>query len=313
MIGERIAGERIYGPMNLGPSGSLVAPGGILGAVNMPGTIWCVNGATGGSDSWAGYPWSKAFATITKALAVASPYDIILVGIQYATTIEAGTLVVTQKGLKILGNMTSELTWGQPTIKGGLADNMELINLKADSVEIFGIGFHQLAAKLCIGVAEDAWGLNTWRSHLHHCCFGGNGVATYGVYAGGVGTDAPYTIVEDCRFDDFVTVAVRNNGSSCMTRRNIIQVPTGAVGIQDVQNSSSRPYRKILSNKVSTTDPVNGVGIQVVNTPSPGQLVIDDNHLVGFADNAHACDVCGSGKAGLMGLNYFGITALPIS
>jgi hypothetical protein len=41
-------------------------------------------------------------------------------------------------------------------------------------------------------------------------------------------------------------------------------------------------------------------------------VMIDDNHFVNFGANL-SCDVEGSGKTGLMGLNYNGITALAVS
>jgi hypothetical protein len=200
--------------------------------------------------------------------------------------------------------------WGQPSIKG-LATTNTLINVKANSVEIAGIGFTQNRAAKIISIAEDAWGVDVWRTHIHHCFFGGNGIATYGVWYGGVGTDAPFTIIEDCEFYDCLE-GIYSNGSSKI-QRNLIEVMAAGVGIEDIPNGSSRPGCWILDNRFRSLDAVNGKGIKVTNTPASGQLLIDGNDFAGFADAAHACDVSGSGKTGLMGLNYNGITAIPIS
>jgi hypothetical protein len=310
--------QAIKGPLNLGGANPLTAPGGFIGRSvglsNRPGLPWFVD-TVNGSDSWDGTvpvrltgTTTGPFKTILAALAVAGPYAVIFVALGVYD--EGGPLNITQLGLKLIGMMTSGDMWGQPSIKG-LSVASTLINVKANSVEIAGIGFTQNSADKIISVSEDAWGLSTWRTHVHHCFFGGNQIATFGVWYGGVGTDAPFVITEDCEFYDCV-VGIRSNAAS-VVQRNKFNVMTGGVGVQDIPNTSSRPGRWYLSNKFRCLDGVNGVGISVVNTPDPGQILIDDNHFAGFADPAHACDVVGSGKTGLMGLNYNGKDVMNVS
>lgn len=280
----------------------------VIGAgINVRGNALWVDSNTG-SDSDTGANWTHALASITKALTLADDNDIVLCA---QGDYNEKNLTILQKGLKLIGLSNTGLQRGGALIYHNLDT---LIKIKADNVEIAGFGFIQDGAFDAIDISLAAWvGYTNWRSHIHHCHFGGDGQGLYAIQFGGVGNEAPHTVVEDCQFFEWVTASIRMDSGASTVRRNQISVRAAAKGIIDVPNAADKPYRWILGNKIITTDVVNAVGISVINTPNPGQLMIDDNHLVNFADAAHAIDVSGSGKTGLMGLNYHGITAIPIS
>jgi len=182
------------------------------------------------------------------------------------------------------------------------------IIIRAHDVEICNIGFYNLVdAKACIAISElpEHW----WRTYIHDCGFSGDGTGYYGIYAGAVAAEAPYTIVERCRFYNLNGVAVRLNSSAMVVKDCLFDVRAAAIGIEDVPNSTSRPSRAILNNKFVTLDSTNAVAITVTNTPSAGNLLIDGNRFVNFADDDH----CISKRTGYTGLNYLGVTAVPIT
>jgi hypothetical protein len=272
--------------------------------------------ATYGLDTKDGHSWAYAKKTITAALAAAGAKDHIVVGT--GLYLEGATLIITQAQLKLIGVMSSGHQWGQPSIHTHGTETLVKVDA-ADpgQVEIANLAFHDQGAGISLEIAHS---VNVWRTHVHDCFFGGNSTALWAVVIGNTGgsgvgdahtVDAPLSIVEDCQFYMFVTGNIFQNAAS-VVRRNLIAVGASAHGIRYFTNSTSRPYGYILDNKIHTIDPSAAVGISVTNTPDPGYLFIDGNHLAGFADAPHAIDLSGGAKTGLMGLNYHGITAIPI-
>ena len=251
--------------------------------------------------------------TITSALAAASDYDTIY--IMPGVWTETATLNIKQTGLKFLGYMTSGNQWGQPSIKGS-GTNTSIISVNANEVEIAGIGIHQPVAYAGIRVCTSD---NYWRTHVHDCYFGGNGVGTYGIVMGdttagggafGVTFDAPCTIVERCYFQDWVTACVfMNCGYGSEVRNCILSVNANSSGIIYYTNSTSRPFGYILDNRFTAVSNSTSTGITVTNTPTAGYLMIDGNHFIVFGSDNLTC----TKRTGYMGLNYNGVTAVPIT
>jgi hypothetical protein len=268
-----------------------------------------------GGDGLNGLSWDSAFLTITRALVVAGEGDIIIVGT--GVYLEGATLTFTKDAQKLLGVMSSGHQWGQPSIHTHGTETLVIVESPNIGPEIAYVGFHDQGAGISLEISHAS---NTWRTHVHDCFFGGNGAALWAVVIGNTGgsgvghahtVDAPLSIVEDCQFYMYVTGNIFQNAAS-VVRRNLITVSAGAHGIRYFTDSTSRPYGYILDNRINTIDPAAAVGISVTNTPSPGYLFIDDNHLAGFGSAALAIDLSGGAKTGLMGLNYHGITAIPI-
>ncbi len=255
-----------------------------------------------GSDSNSGASWEYAKATFAAALDLAVDWDaIVLSGGDYTED----ELQITQRGLKVIGINPTGPSRGPVLFIG--EGNDHILELRNHDIEIIGVGFYQVAAYACVVIAELSE--NIWRCHIAHCGFSSSGTGTWGVYAGSIGAEAPYCVVEDCRFYNLASGGVYANSGAMVTRRNLFEVKASAVGIEDPQNSTSRPDRYILDNRFKTLDSTNAVGIKVTNTPSAGNLMIDGNHFIGFADNDH----CISKRTGYTGLNYNGITAIPIT
>jgi hypothetical protein len=304
--------ERIWGNLNLGPGHFMNAPGGFVGLGNRKGKIIFVDPLFG-NNAWDGtLPQRFGLTTqgpkltVAAALLVAVNYDVI---VSSWGDINEDNLAITQTALKLIGLSNSGSSRGTPLFIGTAAS---ILKIEADDVEIAGFGFAQTFAGKTIEIAPDAGPASRWRPYIHDCYFDGFNAALFGIWEGNT-WDCPYVLVENCDFKNMAGPSIYQNATGAQARGNRISVATGMVGIEDVPNAGGRPGRWVLGNKFITQDVVNGVGVKVDNTPDPGQLMIDDNHFVNFANAAHACDVSGSGKTGLMGLNYLGLTAIPIS
>ena len=274
---------------------------------------------TNGSDNNSGVDKDHAFSSLAQAVSVAEPWDRILVHPAYdaAAMLESDDdlpIIITQNGLKIIGGMTNERQWGTPAIHShGTAT---LIEIDAHQVEIAYLGFHMQGAGGCIDVAHSG---DYWRNHIHHCYFGGNATALWGIIAGNVTgsgfghahtVDAPCTVIEDNYFTFFNGSCVYANcGYGSVLRRNSFFVQAGDVGVTVGNNSTSRPHLEILDNRFSTPDSSSAYGIKVPNTPSAGYFFVDGNRFVNFADDDHCCEK----RTGYTGLNYLGVTVVSIT
>lgn len=253
------------------------------------------------------------YNTITAALAVAADYDIIYV-FQGVWT-EAATLNITQTGLKLFGCQTSGHQWGQPSIKGS-GTNSSIISVNANEVEIAYLGIHQPVAYAGIRVCTTD---NYWRTHVHDCYFGGNGIGTYGIVMGdttagggafGVTVDAPCTIVERCYFQDWVTADVFFNCGYGSTVRNcVLEVNANCIGIQYYTDGTSRPFAYILDNRFTAVSNSTSTAISITNTPTAGYLMITGNQFIVFGSD----NLCITKRTGYTGLNYNGITTVAIT
>lgn len=277
---------------------------GVLSEARVRANIIYVDPSTGG-DGLKGKTWGAALATLAQAISNAVANDIIVLA--QGDYSEHVTIPATKPGLKILGLSTSGMQRGGVLMIGTEASN--LISVRAHNVEIANVSFYQPFAAPCISAAEDAWGASTWRLHVHDCHLIGANVGTYGIWSGGVGTEAVATLIERCRLEQFVTANVRQNGGLGIVRDCIMTVNDNCIGVEDVPNTTSRPNRKILDNRFIALGAVNSIGIKVTNTPSAGRLHIDNNKFVNFADN----NACISKRTGYTGLNYLGLTAIAIT
>ncbi len=257
-----------------------------------------------GSDSDSGSGWDKAWKTITHALSRAGNNALIVIG--SGIYLEGATLAITQNELKLLGVMSSGMTFGQPSIHTHGTETLITVNPTAvGMVEIANLALHDQGAGKSILIGDSK---ATWRTHIHDCFFGGNGAALYGIDVGST-MDAPFSIIEDCYFENYVTACINQNAYNSMVRRCQFNLRTDQKGIIYVPNAASRPHGSILGNKFVTTDVTDSVGVSVTNTPTAGMLLVDDNRFVGFADDDH----CISKRTRYTGLNYLGVTAIPIT
>jgi hypothetical protein len=259
-----------------------------------------------GLDTNDGKSWDKAFLTVAKALAVAGDNDYIYVS---KGDINEEGLIITQDGLHLFGNSTTGLSRSSPLFIGSTET---IIIVRANDVEIAGFGFAQTFAAPAIHVADDAGAVNAWRVHIHDCYFDGWGTSTHLVQLGDTTQEAPAAIIENCKFISAATTCIWNNSENTVIQHNLIRVTAATIGILDVPGTTDRPDRWYIENSFITADPVGATGLSVLATPDPGMVFIDKNHFVGFGANL-SCDVAASGKTGLMGLNYAGITAIAIS
>jgi hypothetical protein len=268
------------------------------------GKNWYVVGGesgTIGANTNNGLSWNAPFATLAKAVSVASAHDTIYIsaGSTSATLLE-DSLTITQNGLKIIGIMTSFNTFGWPSLHTHDADPILTIN--AAGVEIAYLSFHHQGANVCIRLGAAA---ATWRTHIHDCFFGGNSTSTYGIDLGNL-NDAPYTVVERCEFQHFATAGILLNAYSSTIKDCHFMVSNSTSGIVVSMNGGDRPYSKIFDNNF-ISEGTAAKGVDVTNTPTAGLLTISGNRFNNFSTPALACTVVGTTKTGILGaFNQYG-------
>lgn len=267
----------------------------VLDLTNPPGTVRYVD--AGVSESKDGLSWDTAFKTISEANAAAVAGDTIL--IRAGEYDEGASIVVTKAGLKFLGQNTSS-NQNNVMILGSSATHT-LIDVGANEVEIAGIGFTQTKAASMISVTS-----GSWKAHIHGCKFDGYGAATSGVTVTG---DCPDIHVERNLFRSINGSNIVSNSTRGRYNDNKFIVVAAKSGIEHTPNAGDRPDSMIEDNRFFTLDNTNAVGITVTNTPTAGALFVNGNQFVYFADDDH----CISKRTGYTGLNYLGVTAVPIT
>jgi hypothetical protein len=254
-------------------------------------------------------PGDRLHTSILTAVAGALDHDVIMV---YPGTYAEGAVInITQAHLKLIAagygpHKALSETYIQPYGAGH-----DAIDIEASNVEVAGFGFVEAAGKSGIRVAPT---LGTGGVFIHDCYF--YDVAQTGDYHVIVGGGAPNpvgTVIEDCHFFKGKT-GLTLNGSRSMVRRCVFENITGCQGIQYVPNASDRGGSAILDcNFFADGTAATQYGIKFTGTPDDGTMHIDGNHFVNFASAAYAISISGAGLAGLAGLNYWGITPVPIS
>lgn len=257
-----------------------------------------------GNDGNNGLSVDACFLTLSRAVAVAGDWDNIIVlqptdGANYL--VEAVSAVddanipinVTQRGLKILGGMTSPHTLGGPTIHTHVAA-ADILTINAHNVEIAGINWQNQAAgggrRIAVGTTASSSGWT--KTHIHDCSIYGVGTAyaIVGIDVGAIGhgsIDAPNTVIERCYFLYCGGSSIEwSAGYGSMIKDCVFQVADGSNGIFYYTNTLDRPFAFILNNKF-VTNSTSAVGINVYQTPTAGDLMIDGNVFVNFADDAH--------------------------
>ena len=257
-----------------------------------------------GLDTNNGKSVEKCFKTLAYAVHhAAGDWDVIKVFASSAASLTAMLetdipIKITQCGLKILGNMTSQYQWGSPSIHTHATTT--LFTIAAHMVEIAGLAIHHQGAGTSIEIAPDSKSFHGWRNHIHHCYFGGNDTALTAIAVGGVGTDAPCTVIEDCYFQGFMTSSIAANcGYGSTIQRCNFVVPAASKGIDYIPDGTSRPFGWILNNRFTTPDSSAAYGIYVRNTPTAGYLFIDGNSFNNFNTGYDM-----SKHDGYLGVNY---------
>lgn len=247
-----------------------------------------------GSDSSSGLSSASPLKTIAKAIDLAAAYDWIFVG--PGVYDEGEELVLAYEGMKLIGSNTSGIEWGPCSIKASAAEH-HCISVQANGCEIAYLGFIQNGAYRGIEIDHTA---AVYKTHIHHCHFGGSATATYGVYGGGT-FDAVDTVIEECEFLAWATAGVYLNATRSKVRKNIFFVPDSGVGIEWVQTGADRPYGLIADNYIvgtGTTD----TGIKFDGDPSAGMLILAENRVLGC--NTTITQLTNGGKLALN--NYTG-------
>jgi hypothetical protein len=261
-------------------------------------THFWVDGSLGASGG--GYLPSDAFQTLTEAVATAAAGDVIHVK---GEPTEPDTVTI-DKELIIIGENESDNVYKTMFYNTG---DYPILTVKANNCVIKNIGFVQNHANPAIQIGDTA-GQAYYKLIIDNCKFDLFATGTYAI-AGGDTADAPDITITNNLFRSFATAAILSNFTRALIKGNRFIVPTALAAIVHSPDTSSRPDTHILDNVFVTGDGTNAVGITVSNTPDAGTLLVDGNHFIGFADDAHVC----SKRTGYMGLNYGGVTAITIT
>jgi len=271
-----------------------------------------------GSDDANGKSVNRAFKTLEYAVHhAAGDWDMIrllpatdgsayLIEAVQATDDASIPIVISQFGLKIFGGANHPHCLGSPTIHTHVAGT-NIFTINVGSVEIAGMNIQaQGADTQGILVGSTA---TTPRTYIHDCSLYGvaDALGNYGINA--FTHDCSQTVIERCFFNMWDVAAIRLwGGQGSMIRDNVFQVSTGASGIVWSNTGVERPFGFLLENKFVTIDNSGAVGITLSGTPTAGYVMIDDNHFVNFADDAH-CISAGT-NADYCGVNYNGSAAI---
>lgn len=269
--------------------GNVTFSGGVAGAgitVKNGCHIWYVDsGST--STSEAGDSWQNACKTLAAAVALASPYDVILIAPNTIETVAATGITITTAGLRIFGaNYTPGAQNSALKIAAGTAP---MFTIKADRVEIAGLCLSQRTAYACIQIGDTA-GQAYYNTYIHDCNFDGYGTATYGISPGPTASaannqcDPVNLVVEDCYFSGHVTAAIVANGTRDTYRRNTIRVATNGIGISQFSGAGDRDYTVICDNYLFGLADSTTKGILFAASPTAGTLVLARNYLCGTWD-----------------------------
>jgi hypothetical protein len=260
-------------------------------AGNPWGDIYYVNKTTG-VDSNPGTSSSLPVKTIAQAITLAAAYDWIFVA--PGVYDEGEETVLAYEGMKLIGSNTSGIEWGPCSMK---ADGEHIISVQANGCEIAYLGFIQNGAYRGIEIDHTA---AVYKTHIHHCHFGGSATATYGVIAGAT-FDAVDTVIEDCEFLSWATAGIYLNATRSKVRRNIFFVPDSGIGIEYVPSTADRPYGLIADNYIVGTGS-SDTGIKHDGDPSAGMLIQVNNIVLGCNTKITTL----TNGAGLAANNYTG-------
>ncbi len=290
---------------------------------NPVGTTYYVQGGEGspdveGSDSNQGTTPGTAFRTLSYAVhSVAQDWDKIIVLSPYnsrAYLVEAVQatddanvpITITQRGLKIIGDQVNRMTYGTPTVHTHVAAN-GVFNVLADNVEIAGLTI-QVQGAGGWGIKIGA-GATTNRCVVHHCCFAGYGATISGILFGagsGAGNDAPYTVVDTCRFTGFTNYGVVMSAGDGSVIQNCVfdKIPAGGEGVHCTTTAAQISLPQHIRNNVfvgaDNTNSSSGSAGIIVGASVPGEVIIDGNSFIYFgADMAITNET-----EGQIGVNY---------
>jgi hypothetical protein len=228
-------------------------------------------------------PSGMVYNELHLACADADEADVIYVHAGDAVYLSDAKSTITAPRVKLFGQQAHPGLWGSPSIHTHATDVI-CLDVVGNQCEIAGLGFHIQAANVGIQLGETSV---VWRTYIHDCFFGGNATGTYGIDAGCT-YDAPYTVIANCKFEDFATANVRLRAHHSMITNTLHVVYTAKIGVEYSDNAGDRPYGQILDNRFTTSDNTNAYGIKITNTPTAGLVFIDGNRFSYFHGNDHA-------------------------
>jgi len=243
-------------------------------------------------------PTGMVYTSVAAAADDCEEFDVIYVHAADAVYEPEVVINLDVFGVKLLGQLSSERQWGTPSLHVHTTDTVG-VAVENHQIEIANVGFHQQTANQAITIAQGS--SHWWRNHVHDCYFGGNSIGTNGINVGTVGTDAPCTIIENCFFMYWNTACIDFNcGYGSVIRNCSFTVIDAKTGVIFVPNGASRPVAEIVDNRFHALGSTS-LGINIVNTPSSGYLMVDGNRFVGFASDAYCIDKRTDNH---LGLNY---------
>lgn len=239
------------------------------------GLVYHVDG-TNGLDTNSGRSWLSAFKTITAALAAATSANSTIY-IAPGDYDEGAALTISVAGTKLIGvNPTPN---GYPVMILGDSTTNDLLYVKANNVEIAGIGFVQTKAKACIEIGDDpaqGW----YKCYIHGCKFDGWGTATYAITSTAL-ADAPDLHVENCTFRSFATACIGANFTREMYNNNKFNVAADTIGISVIKTGSDRGDLTIDNNIMIGVSNASTTGIKFAGAIDVGLAIVSRNYFGG--------------------------------
>jgi len=256
-----------------------------------------------GNDGYTGRTPDAAFRTLARAVHVAEEYDTILIRAshwpyvsvsapgQYAYLETDIPINITQQGLKIVGQQTTPLMLGSPTLHAHNTYNLinhpdgahmgtltePLITINANNVEISNLTIQMQIAEKGILIANTNY---VSRVYIHDVAFNGaSSNGTYGLYLTTV-PESLGVVVERCFFVDWLTAAiVFTSGQGSAVKDCIFIIPDSSTGI--ILSNTGKPNGTFILNNRLIAQGSSSYGITYA-AGGVGDVMIDGNHSCGF-------------------------------
>lgn len=268
------------------------------------GKAWYVDG-TNGSDSRSGRSWTKAFATIGKAIASASALDSIFIrpqkvaagGTDPVSYAEALTIGPTLFGLRLIGVADGAAQGNLPQIKKG-SGTAPLLTIQAPGCYISGLGFNgsgSTGGGILLdddGATKTAFGTVVENCHIKNCTVtANNSTAGGGIYWSANGGAWQVRIVRNRFYMNTGSISLLGTGND---RPKDIVIAHNVFGADAAATADSYIYGAGGSGFVDVTIHDNVFGADV---PTGG----------GAGSVARYMDLTGVAQ-GLVSHNYFACT-----
>jgi len=255
--------------------------GGVAGMSleDTPGPKWYVDPNKGSSGS--GKSWSRAFRTITEALAV-----IARAGTKYPSVFlapgdydEGTTINLSIQGTRLIAPLNNRYQ-NKAMLMDGAQSGYDLLTINNHECVVDGLALSAAVDTydgVVIGGTAPAY-----KVLIQNCRLDGWS-GEYGVQAGAV-NDCPDLAILNCLFRSWNTAACQLNVTRGHFIGNLVHVVTDKIGLEHIPAGGDRPDNVYINNRFSAVANASTTGIKFTGAPNNGTIMVGDNRFYGTFD-----------------------------